>query len=69
MEQQTSSKSGKEYVKSVYYHSAYKTYMQSKSWETLGWREAQAEIQIAGRNINTSDMQMTPRLWKKVKKN
>ena len=52
MEQQTSSKSGKEYVKSVYYHSAYKTYMQSKSWETLGWREAQAEIQIARRNIN-----------------
>ena len=52
MEQWTGSKSGKKYDKAVYCHSAYKTYMQSKSWETLGWREAQAEIQIAGRNIN-----------------
>ena len=31
--------------------------------------EAQAGIKIAGRNINTSDMQMTPPLWQKVKKN
>ena len=35
MEQQTGSKSGKEYVKAVYCHSAYLTYMQSTSWETL----------------------------------
>ena len=37
MEQQTGSKSGKEYIKAVYYHSAYLTYMQSTLWEMLGW--------------------------------
>ena len=36
MEQQTGSKSGKEYVKAVYRHPAYLTYMQSTSWEMLG---------------------------------
>ena len=38
MEQQTDSKYEKEYVKAVYCHPAYLTYMQSTSWETLGWR-------------------------------
>ena len=52
MEQQTGSKSGKEYVKAVYCHPAYLTYMQSTSWETLGWIPAEAGIKIAGRNIN-----------------
>ena len=51
MEQQISSKLGKEYVKDVYCHPADLTYMQSTSWETLGC-EAQAGIKIAGRNIN-----------------
>ena len=37
MEQQTDSKLGKEYVKAVYCHLTYLTYMQSKSWETLSW--------------------------------
>ena len=50
LEQQTGSKSGKEYVKAVYCHPAYLTPMQSTSWETLD--EAQTEIKIAGRNIN-----------------
>ena len=36
-EQQTGSKLGKEYVKAVYFHLAYLTYMQSTSWEMLGW--------------------------------
>ena len=44
---QTGSKSGKEYVKAVYCHPAYLTYMQSTSWETLGWNQS-----IAGRIIN-----------------
>ena len=35
MEQQTGSKSGKEYVKAVYCHTAYLIYFQSTSWETL----------------------------------
>ena len=43
MEQQTGSKSGKEYVKSVYFCPAYLTYMQSTSWETLGWRKHKLE--------------------------
>ena len=34
-----------------------------------GLEEAQAGIKIAGRNINLSDMQMTPPLWQKVKRN
>ena len=37
MEQQTASKLGKEYVKAASCHPAYLTYMQSTSWETLGW--------------------------------
>ena len=52
MEQQTGSKSGKEYVKAVYCHCAYLTYMQSTSWENAGPDEAQAGIKIARRNIN-----------------
>ena len=51
MEQQTGSKLGKEYVKVVYCHPAYLTYMQSTSWNT-GLNEAQAGIKIARRNIN-----------------
>ena len=43
MEQQTSSKLGKEYVKAVYFHSAYLTYMQSTSCEMLGWRKHKLE--------------------------
>ena len=49
MEQQTGSKSGKEYVKAVYCHPAYLTYMQSISWEM---DEAQAGIKIPRRNFN-----------------
>ena len=39
MEQQTGSKLGKEYVKAVYCHPAYLTYMQSTSWEMPGWKK------------------------------
>ena len=52
MEQQTGSKSGKEYVKAAYCHPAYLTYMPSTSCKMLGWDEAQARIKTAGRNIN-----------------
>ena len=52
MEQQTGSKSWKEYVKAVYCHPAYLTFMQSTSWEMAGLEEAQAGIKIARRNIN-----------------
>ena len=45
------SKMGKDYVKAVYCHPAYLTYMQSTSWEMLGWKKHKVES-IAGRNIN-----------------
>ena len=69
MEQQTGSKQEKEYVKAVYCHLAYSTYMQSTSWETLGWRKHKLESRLPGETSITSDMQMTPPLWQKVKKN
>ena len=39
MEQHTGSKEEKEYLKAIYCHPAYLTYMQSTSWEMLGWRK------------------------------
>ena len=67
MEQQTSSKSEKEYVKAVYYHPAYLTYKQSTSWETLGWKKHKLESRLQGKILVTSDMQMTPPLWQEAK--
>ena len=52
MEQQTGSKLGKEYVKVVYCHPAYLTYMQCTSGKMLGWMKHKLGIRIAGRNIN-----------------
>ena len=69
MEQQTGSKLGKEYVKTVYRHPAYLTYMQSTSWEILGWMKHKLESRLPGGISITSDRQMTPPLWQKVKKN
>ena len=68
MEQQTGSKLGKEYVKAVYCHSAYWTYMQSTSWEVLNWMKHKLESRLPGEISITSDMQMTPTLWQKAKK-
>ena len=51
-EQQTGSKYEKEYVKAVYCHPAYLTYMQSTFMRNTGLEEAQAGIKIAGRNIS-----------------
>ena len=48
MEQQTGSKSGKEYVKAVYCHPAYLTYMQSTSCKMLGWMEHKLESRLPG---------------------
>ena len=67
MEQLTGSKSGKEYVKTVYCHSAYLTYMHSR--EMLEWMKHNLESRLLGEISITSDMHMTPRLWQKVKKN
>ena len=69
MEQQTGSKSGKEYVKAAYCHPAYLTYMQSTSCEMLGWMKHKLELRLPGEISITSDVQMTPPLWQKAKKN
>ena len=48
MEQQTGSKLGKEYVKAVYCHPAYLTYMQSTPWDRLGWKKHKLESRLPG---------------------
>jgi len=69
MEQQTGSKSGKEFIKAVYCHSVYLTYMQSTSCEMLSWMKHKLEPRLLGEISITSDMQMTPPLWQKAKRN
>ena len=69
VEQQTGSKLGKEYVKAVYYHSAYLTYIQSTSCEMPGWMKHKLESKLQQKISITSDTQMTPPLWLKVKRN
>ena len=44
-------------------------YMQSTSWEILGWRKHKLESRLPGEISITSDMQLTPPLWQKVKRN
>ena len=56
MEQQTGSKSGKEYVKVVYCHPAYLTYMQITSWEMLDWMKHKLESRLLAEMSITSDM-------------
>ena len=69
MEQQTGSKFGKEYVKAVYGHLGYFNYVQNTSCEMLGWMKHKLESRLPGEISITSDMQMTPPLWQKVKRN
>ena len=69
MEQWTDSKLGKEYVKAVYCHPAYLTYMQSTSREMLGWMKHKLESRLPGEILITSDTQVTSPLRQKVKKN
>ena len=63
MQQQTGSKLEKKYVKAGYCHPAYLTYMQSTSWEMLGWMRHKLESRLPGEISITTDMQMTPPLW------
>ena len=69
MEQQTGSKLGEEYIKAVYCHPAYLTYMLSTSCEVPGWMKQKLESRLPGEILITSDMQMTPPLWQKASKN
>ena len=63
MEQQTGSKMGKEYVKAVYCHPV------STSCKMPGWMKHKPESRLPGEISITSDMQMTPPLWQKMKRN
>ena len=67
MEQQTGSKSGKEYVKAAYCHLPYLTYMQCTSCEMPGWMKLKLESRLLGEISITSDMEMTLPSWQKVK--
>ena len=66
-EQQAGFKSGKEDVKAVYCHPTYLTYMQSTSCEMPRWMKHMLESRLPGEISVTTDRQMTPPLWKKVK--
>ena len=55
MEQQTGFKLGKEYVKAVYCHPAYLTYMQSTSWEMPGWMKHKLESRLPGEILRYAD--------------
>ena len=68
MEQQTGSKSGKEYVKAVYCHPAYLTYMQSTSWEMLDWMKHKLESRLP-REISITSEWHHPygRKWRRTK--
>ena len=59
MERWTGSKLEKEYIKAVYCHSAYLTYMQSTSCKMLSWMKHKLESRLLGEMSITSDMQMT----------
>ena len=69
MEQQTGSKSGKEYVKAVYCHPGLFNLYAEYIREMLDWMKHKLESRLPGEILVTSDMQMTPPLWQKVKKN
>ena len=69
MEQQTDSKQEKEYVKDEYCHPAYLTFMQSTLCKMLDWMKHKLESKLLAEIPVTSDMQMTPLLWQKEKKN
>ena len=62
MEHWTGSKLGKEYIKAVYCHLAYLTYMQSTSCKMLAWMKQKLESRLQGEISIASNMQMTPPL-------
>ena len=69
MAQQIGSKLGNKYNKAVYCHPAYLTSMQSTSCEMPGWKKHKQESRLPGKISIASDMQMTPPLWQKAKRN
>ena len=62
-------KLGKEYIKAVHCHPAYLTYIQSTSCEKPDWMKHKLESRFPGEISVTSDMQLAPLSWQKMKKN
>ena len=69
MEQQTGSKLGKKYIKTVYFHPVYLAYIKSIMCKMPDWMKHKLESKLLEEIIITTDMQMTPPLWQKVKRN
>ena len=69
MEHMNDSKLGKEYVKAVYSHLVYLTYMQSTSCKMPGWMNHKLESRLPGEIPTTSYKEMISLQWKKVKRN
>ena len=69
MEKWTGSKLRKEYIKAVHCHPAYLISMQSTSCEMPGWMKHKLQSRLMRKISITSDMQMTPPSWQKVKRN
>ena len=69
MEQRTGSQLGNEHVKAVYCHPAYLTYIQSTSYKMPGWMKHKLESRLPREISTTWDMEMTPHLWQKTKRN
>ena len=69
IEQLTGSKLGKEYIKAVYFHLVYLTYMQRISCKRPGWINHNLESIFPGEIFKTSDMQKTPLQRQKLKRN
>ena len=69
MEEGTGSKLGKEYIKAIYCHPVYLTYMQSTSCKMPGWMKHKLESRLPREISITSDMQMIPPVWQKAKSN
>ena len=67
MEQWTGSKFGKQYTNFAHCHPAYLTYMQSTSCKMSGWMKHKLKSRIQGEISITSDMQLIPYLWKKLR--
>ena len=68
LEQQTGSLQEKKYVKAVYCHCLFNLYAEY-IMRTLGWKKHKLESRLPGEISITSDMQMTPPLWQRVKRN
>ena len=64
--EQTGSKPGKEYIKAVYCHPAYLTYMQNTSGKMPGWMKHKLESRLLEEIWRTLDMQMIPSLWQQA---